>query len=85
MEEKYTIYSKDDCSYCQQAKNLLLIKGKWFDVKKLNVDFTLEEFVEQFPEQKTFPMIVHRKYNVITYESFYFEVGGYDKLQEYLK
>lgn len=84
MEERYVVYSKENCSYCQQAKSLLLIKGKSFVIRQLNVDFTLEEFIAKFPEQKTFPMVVHEKNNVNTEEKFYIEIGGYDRLKEYL-
>lgn len=79
MEEKYVVYSKDGCSFCQQAKNFLLIKSKNFDVKNLGNDYTLEEFREKFPQQKTFPMIVHENTDSSV------EIGGYDKLREYLK
>jgi len=73
----FVVYSKDNCSFCQQAKNLLLMKNEKFEVKKLNVDYTLEDFIDKFPEQKTFPMVVHKV------DESYVNIGGFDKLKEF--
>jgi glutaredoxin len=81
----YYVYSKDNCAFCQQAKSLLLIKNLPFKVLNLDKDYTLEEFRTKFPEQKTFPMIVHMKHNFELEEKYYIEIGGFDKLREYLK
>jgi glutaredoxin len=84
MQETFTVYSKDNCSFCQQAKSFLLMRSKKFEVKNLGSDYTLEEFRTKFPEQKTFPMIVHQKYSEDG-DQFNIEVGGFDRLKEYLK
>ena len=70
----YTIYSKPSCSYCLQAKQLLETKQLPFVYKQLGADYTLQEFMELFPDARSFPMIV-KNGEVI---------GGFNNLVEYL-
>ena len=65
------IYTKDDCSYCVNAKSFLSMKGFSFVEMKLNEDFTREFLLENFPTAKTFPAIV--------IDGFY--IGGYEQLK----
>ena len=67
------IYTKDNCSYCVQAKNLFTNKGQQYIEKKIGKDLTREEFLESFPDVRTVPFII------IDTE----KVGGYDKLIEW--
>lgn len=53
----YVVWSKNNCSFCQQAKSLLLVKGKKFEVKMLDQDYNMEDFVKKFPTARTFPAI----------------------------
>ena len=71
----YTIYSKPNCSYCSQAKQLLEQNKLEFEYKNLGTHYNLQEFMELFPNARTFPMIV--KYGEV--------IGGYNDLCEYLK
>ena len=68
------LYSKDNCSYCTNAKLLLTSKGISFSELKLGEDFTRETLLEMFPEVKTFPVIVIDGFNI----------GGYVQLKEKL-
>ena len=68
------VYSKDNCSYCTNAKLLLTSKGISFSELKLGEDFTRETLLEMFPEAKTFPVIVIDGFNI----------GGYVQLKEKL-
>lgn len=68
------IYSKPNCSFCDQAKNLLRSKGHTYIEYKLDEDFTREILLSKFPEAKTFPVIVVDGYNI----------GGYHQLVEHL-
>ncbi len=70
---KIIIYTKDNCPYCVQAKNLFNLKGQSFEEMKIGVDLTREEFINIFPEVKTVPFIIIDGENV----------GGYDRLVEY--
>ncbi len=71
---KYTVWSKNNCSFCQQAKSLLLIKGLDFEVKMLDQDYSMEDFVKKFPTTRTFPAI---EFN----EEY---IGGFQQLKESL-
>jgi len=68
------IYSKDGCSFCTQAKQLLRIHNKDFIEYKLDEDFTREILVSKFPEARTFPVIVLDGFNI----------GGFEQLKKHL-
>ena len=70
----YTIYSKPNCGYCLQAKQLLEQNKLEFEYKNLGTHYSLQEFMELFPNARTFPMIV--KYGEV--------IGGFNNLVEYL-
>jgi glutaredoxin 3 len=40
-----TVYSKNNCPYCVQAKNLLQLKGIMFEEVKIDEDSEAREFV----------------------------------------
>ena len=71
---KVTIYTKDNCSYCVNAKSLLSARGIAYTEQRLNQDFTREHLTEMFPSAKTYPVIV--------VDGFY--IGGYDQLKKML-
>lgn len=52
-----TVYSKDACPKCSQAIMLLKMKGVGFEVKKLGVDFSLEDIKDIAEGQREFPVI----------------------------
>lgn len=66
------IYSKNNCSFCDQAKQLLRMHGKDYVEYKLDEDFTREILLSKFPEAKTFPVIVVDGFNI----------GGYHQLEQ---
>lgn len=69
---RYTIWSKNNCSFCQQAKSLLLVKGLAFEVKMLDQDYNMDDFMKRFPSARTFPAIeIDGNY-----------IGGYQQLKE---
>ena len=43
------IYSKDNCPWCDRAKELMTQKGDEFNEIKIGREITREEFMEQFP------------------------------------
>ena len=71
----YTIYSKPNCSFCLQAKQLLEMEQLLFEYKQLGTHYSLQEFMELFPNSRSFPMIVKDGTRI----------GGYNDLCEYLK
>lgn len=74
-EMKIIMYSKDECSYCDRARDLLKSLGKEFIEYKLDKDFKRPVIKELFPSAKTYP--------VITINGVY--IGGCDDLHEFMK
>ena len=70
----YTIYSKPNCSFCLQAKQLLEQNKLEFEYKQLGTHYNLDELMTLSPDARTFPMIV--KDGEV--------VGGFNNLVEYL-
>jgi len=68
------MYSKDDCAFCDKAKNLLKMKAIEFIEYKLGKDFDRDTLLDQFPEARTFP--------VITLNKEY--IGGFNELEKLL-
>lgn len=68
------IYSKNNCAYCEQAKQILRTHGKDYVEYKLDEDFTREILLSKFPEAKTFPVIVLDGFNI----------GGFEQLKRHL-
>ena len=71
---KVIIYTKENCSYCTNAKMPLSSKGINYSELKLNEDFSRENLLEIFPKAKTFPIIVVDGFNI----------GGFTELKKYL-
>lgn len=71
----YTVYSRDGCSYCNMAITLLTVKKLPFKIIKIGEDILREDFVTQYPDQKTVPLIL--KGQIV--------VGGYRELADSLK
>lgn len=53
----YTLYSKDDCQMCKQAKLLLDMKQIKYVVKMMDIDYTVEELKELAPGRTQMPVI----------------------------
>ncbi len=51
------IYGKDNCAYCNMAKQLCESKGLEFEYLSLGLDYLRDEFFEKFPTARTFPQI----------------------------
>lgn len=75
-----TIYGKDNCTYCDQAKRLCEQKGVDFEYKSLGVHFERDEFISYMIKEhgvivRTMPQIVH--------DGDY--IGGYQELRNKLE
>ena len=68
------IYSKNNCTFCEQAKQILKLHNKQFIEYKLDEDFTREILLSKFPEAKTFPVVVLDGFNI----------GGFEQLKRHL-
>ena len=71
----YTIYSKPNCSFCLQAKQLLEMEQLPFEYKQLGTHYNLDEIMTLAPNAKSFPQVF--KDGVL--------IGGFSDLVEYLK
>ena len=76
----YTIYSKPNCSYCLQAKQLLEMEQLPFEYKQLGTHYSLDDLMKLAPNAKSFPQIF-----VVDKNGNKDLVGGYSELVEHLK
>jgi len=55
--QKAIIWSKTNCSYCEQAKQLLTMKGIEFEERKIGAEWTKEQLLEAVPTARAVPQI----------------------------
>jgi glutaredoxin 3 len=67
------IYTKDQCAFCDRAKELLQSKGMQYTESRIGVDILREDFMCLFPEVRSVPFII------IDGE----QIGGYNELNAY--
>lgn len=71
---KAVVWSRDNCPYCVQAKQLLTIKGIEYEEKKIGESYTIEDLLEAVPGASSVPQIfLDEKY-----------IGGFTKLRAHL-
>lgn len=51
------VWSKTNCPYCDQAKNLLKIKGVEYEERLIGAKWTIEDLLKEVPNAKTVPQI----------------------------
>jgi len=71
---KAVVWSKYNCTFCEQAKALLDNKGIPYEEKKIGDGYTKEELLEAVPTARTVPQIFLDG-NLI---------GGFTELREHL-
>jgi|TARA_A100001388_G_scaffold99338_1_gene72423 glutaredoxin len=54
----FTIYGKDECPLCYKVKTVFEMLGTPYVYKKLDTDYTTEEFQEKFPDTLDLPQVV---------------------------
>jgi glutaredoxin len=64
-----TIYSKDDCPWCDKAKALMTANGEEYNEIVIGRDITREEFTQSFPDVKTVPYTIIGSQILPSYES----------------
>jgi glutaredoxin 3 len=72
---KATIWSKRDCAFCEQARNLLDLKGYEIEERKIGDGWTKEDLLEHAPNAKTVPQIF--------IGNIY--IGSFDDLKKYFE
>jgi glutaredoxin len=85
--EPYTIYSKPNCAYCDQAKALLEQRGKPYVVVTLDIGqpkssseqyITKTDFLRLIPTARTVPQIMGTTAEGVHY------IGGFQELKSLL-
>jgi glutaredoxin len=72
---KAVVWSKDACPFCDQAKNLLKLKGIEFEERNISTDWTREQLLEAVPDARTVPQIFLDQQLI----------GGFTELRKYFK
>ena len=72
---KAIVWSKDQCSFCVQAKNLLNSKNIDYEERNINEGYTKEQLLEVVPNARTLPQIfIDDKL-----------IGGFTELRQHLQ
>ena len=72
---KAIVWSKDSCPFCDQAKNLLKLKGIEYEERNISRDWTREQLLEAVPDARTVPQIFLDDQLI----------GGFTELRKHLK
>lgn len=72
---KAIVWSKDACPFCDQAKNLLKLKGIEYEERNISRDWTREQLLEAVPDARTVPQIFLDDALI----------GGFTELRKHLK
>ena len=72
---KATVWSKDACPFCVQAKALLESRGIEFEERNVSRDWTKEQLLEAVPTARTLPQI-------FLDEAY---IGGFTELRKHLQ
>lgn len=72
---KAVVWSKYQCPFCDQAKNLLEQKGISFEERKIGDGYTREDLLEAVPNARTVPQIFLDDQLI----------GGFTDLQKYFQ
>lgn len=54
---KAVVWSKNQCPFCDQAKNLLKSKGIEFEERNISTNWSKEQLLEAVPTARTLPQI----------------------------
>ena len=55
---KFTVYTKTECPYCYNDKQVLKLTGNKVVEYTLGQDFTKEQFYAEFGDGSTFPQVL---------------------------
>ena len=57
VKMKAIVWSKDNCSQCVQAKNMLALRGIDYEERKIGRGWTKEQLLESVPTARSVPQI----------------------------
>lgn len=75
MKANAIVWSKDNCTFCDQAKALLDQRNIAYEERKIGHGFSREDLLEAVPTARTVPQIfVHNNH-----------IGGFQELRKYIE
>lgn len=74
-----TIYGKDNCTFCEQAKALCKTKGVDYQYFQLDVDFSKPDFIEQM--QRLYDVLPRSMPQIVDDGNY---IGGFNELKKHL-
>jgi glutaredoxin len=72
---KAIVWSKDNCTFCDQAKALLEQRNIAYEERKIGDGYTREDLLEAVPTARTVPQIFVNNNHV----------GGFTELRQYIE
>lgn len=72
---KAIVWSKDNCTFCDQAKALLEQRNIAYEERKIGYGYTREDLLEAVPTARTVPQIFVNNNHV----------GGFPELRKYIE
>jgi glutaredoxin len=72
---KAIVWSKDNCTFCDQAKALLEQRNIVYEERKIGHGYTREDLLEAVPTARTVPQIFVNNNHV----------GGFTELKKYIE
>jgi len=72
---KAIVWSKDNCTFCNQAKALLEQRNIAYEERKIGSGYTREDLLEAVPTARTVPQIFVNNNHV----------GGFTELRKYIE
>jgi glutaredoxin len=72
---KAIVWSKDNCTFCDQAKALLEQRNIAYEERKIGYGYTREDLLEAVPTARTVPQIFVNNNHV----------GGFTELRKYIE
>ena len=64
MQDKFYVYSKTGCGYCDRLIQFMDKKGVEYEKFSLGDDYSVEEFLSKFGRGSTFPQVNYKNQNL---------------------
>jgi glutaredoxin len=75
MNAKAIVWSKDNCTFCDQAKALLQQRNIAYEERKIGYGYSREDLLESVPTARTLPQIFVNNNHI----------GGFTELRKYIE
>jgi len=74
------LITRDECTYCDNAKALLIMNNIKFTEYHMGLDYTREEVLEKYPTQKTLPIVLINDELIGGYTELFDRMRGKDEI-----